>query len=58
MGAESACVDTRVSGMRVFITFGGDVTIDQRHRHHVLQAMVAGGEVRQRTLDADHADGV
>jgi hypothetical protein len=48
-------VDPRIAGDRVLVVGGGEAAEDERHRHHVLQAVIAVGGVRQRTGLVDDA---
>ena len=50
-------VDARIGGHIVFVVGGGQTPEDHRHRHHVLDAMVAIGRIVQRAFLVDDADG-
>jgi hypothetical protein len=49
-------IDLRVRGDRVLVVCGGEPAVEQRHRHHVLDAVVAVGGVVERALLVDDAD--
>ncbi len=49
-------VDARVGGDVVLVVGGGQPAVDQRHRDHVLDAVVAVGGIVQRALLVDDAD--
>ena len=54
LGAQG--VDARIARHAVLVVGGGQAAVQQRHGHHVLDAVVAVGRVVQRTLLVDDAD--
>ncbi len=50
------CIDTRIGSNVVFVIFSGQAPEDQRHRDHVLDAVIAIGRIIERPLLVDDAD--